>query len=380
MSIALYNFVRAARKTRRTFSSVFKIMLGFIIFTILLIDHALASYFEYIGWWAPEWFVAYRFVWELVIGFIGFYIFFDILIKRIKWNYLSKFLALLLAVMVGEAFLFYFLQNPALFNDINFFRLLGQFIDTHPPLFAVYGGGKVFALVGITIFCVYLCYIVLKNKFYSTRSKILLSIGSLAFIDVIFGIPIIVSVGEKLNLAYALWCVFYTFIILANLTRINFKAISGIHEILISYKDGRPLYITGSETLEASMVTGMLSAISCISKEILDSKKRLRSIDHQDKKILFSYGEYIITSVITDEESQLLFSKVDLLTHEFENRFSGILYRWNGELGPFASAWFIIDKIFPITEWEHKKSVAEFTDNLMRKIKIGENQANKESE
>ncbi|MFX1294462.1 MAG: hypothetical protein ACFFD2_06355 [Promethearchaeota archaeon] len=88
------------------------------------------------------------------------------------------------------------------------------------------------------------------------------------------------------------------------------------------------------------------------------------------KNILFSYGEFIIIiSVIIEEKTHILFSKVHQLTYEFEKHFYDILNHWNGNLDAFASSWFILDEIFPITKWEHKKSVDEFKKNLMSKIK-----------
>ncbi|MHA1428359.1 MAG: hypothetical protein ACTSQI_20435 [Candidatus Helarchaeota archaeon] len=367
MGIAIYSLAKAAIKTRKTFSLVYKILIGFIVITIAVIDHVLASYFVFIGWWAPQIFITYRFFWELFMGLIGFYIFFDIICRNINYKHLWKFGMVLFAVILGEAYFIYFFQNYSLFTNINFFDLLFYFYNTQPILFLILGGAKLFSVAGVVIFCFYICYVVLKNKFYSRRSKILLTIGSLAFIDVVFNIPLIESTGGELTLVYSLWSLAYIFIIFANLSRINFEAISGIHEILISYKDGRPLYTTGSEKLDPELVTGIISAITSISNEVFNSKKRVRSIDHQDKKILFSYGEFIITSVVTDDETQILFNKVDSLTRDFERHFHSVLYRWNGNLEPFASAWFIVDKIFPIIEWEHKKSVIEFTNNLRKK-------------
>ncbi|MHA1263682.1 MAG: hypothetical protein ACTSRS_00450 [Candidatus Helarchaeota archaeon] len=145
MSFAIINFIRAALKTRKSFSAVSKVMIGFSLITIAMIDHAFASYFVYREWWTPQLFVTYRFFWELLMGIVEFYIVFEIIFRK----------------------------------------------------------------------------------------------------------P----------------------------------------------------------------------------------------------------------------------SKVDQLTREFERYFYGILHKWNGEISPFASTWFIIDDIFPITEWEHKKSVSEFVEGLMKKIK-----------
>ncbi len=372
MGIAVFTFLKSAIKARKKISAVSKIMTGFALITVAVMDHVIVSYLQYRGIITTELFALYRFIWELIMGFIGFYFFIEVFYKNKKWSIIGKFLIILLTIMLAEAFLIYFTQDPAVFTDINFFTLLFDFYNTDPQLFLVLGGEKLFQLAGILIFCFGICYIVIKNKFYTFRSKILLTIATLAFIDVVLDIPFIESFGGELVLVYSLWCVAYIFIIFANLTRINFEVLSGVHEILISYKDGRPLYSTGGGKLDAELVTGIISAITSISCEVFHSNQRVRSIDHQDKKILFSYGEFITTSVVIEEESQILFDKADQLTNQFERYFYGILRHWDGNIGSFASAWFIVDEIFPIIEWEHKKSIDEFTENLRKKTRASQ--------
>ncbi len=369
MTFSVYFFAKAALKTRKSLPLIYKFMIGFLVINAFTIDYAFAYFFLYLNYFTPEIFVTYRFFFEILMGVVGFYIFFDSRFRKIKYNYLSKFLIILFAVVIGEAYLIYFSQTPFLFNDIDFFKLLFDFYNNHPMLFIIFGLQKLYSFIGIVIFSLNICFIVLKNKIYSLKAKILLTIGILTFIDILFTIPVWEAFTGEINLVYILWIFCYFFIIFARLTKINFKAISGIHEILITYNDGRLLYNTGNEQLDPFLITGALSAIICFLKETLHSKKKVRSIDHQDKKILFSYGEFIITSVITDEDTHIVYNKVEQLTHDFEKQFYGVLKHWNGELTTFSSAWFIIDNIFPVSGWMHKKSVEEFKDSILNKIK-----------
>ncbi|MFX1452839.1 MAG: hypothetical protein ACFFCM_18525 [Promethearchaeota archaeon] len=373
MGCSVYFFAKAAIKTRKSLPLIYKFMMGFLVITSFTIDYAFAYFFLYINYFTPEMFVTYRFYFEIIMGAVGFFIFFDSRFRKIKYNYSSKFLVILFAVVIGEAYLIYFSQKPFLFNDIDYFKLLFGFYNSNFILFAILGLQKLYALIGIVIFSLNICFIVLKNKIYSLKAKISLSIGVLLFIDIIFTIPVWEAFTGEIDFVYILWSSCFFFIIFARLTKINFEAISGIHEILITYNDGRLLYNTGNEQLDPFLITGALSAIICFLKETLHSKKKVRSIDHQDKKILFSYGEFIITSVITDEDTYIVYDKVEQLTHDFEKQFYGVLKHWNGELTTFSSAWFIIDNIFPVSGWMHKKSVEEFKDNILDKIKQMEN-------
>ncbi|MHA1378285.1 MAG: hypothetical protein ACTSRG_07875 [Candidatus Helarchaeota archaeon] len=368
IAVASYCFTKTAIKTRKSLPMICEFMIGFSIISLSTLGYAFAYFFLYLNQVAPAMFVTYRFLFELAIGIVGFYIFFDSRFRNIKYNYIMKFFTILIAVIIGEAYLFYFSQNPMLFNDPDFFRLLFTFYTYQPILFFIIGSQKLFSLIGLMLFFFNACFIVLKNKIYSLKTKIFLLFGNLFFLDIIFTIPIFENIVGEIDLVYAFWSGCFAFIIFARLTKINFEAISGIHEILIIYKGGRLLYATGNEQLDPFLVTGALSAIITFLKETFHSEKKARSIDHEDKKVIFSYGEFIITSVISDEDTHIIYNKAEQLTYEFEKHFYGVLKHWNGELSAFSSGWFIIDKIFPLTNWIHKKSVEEFKSNILNKV------------
>ncbi|MHA1785802.1 MAG: hypothetical protein ACTSVE_11465, partial [Candidatus Helarchaeota archaeon] len=283
MVIALVQFARAGLKIRKTLPILFKILLAFFIITIATLDHAAAYYFYFIGWFTSQTFQIYQFIFEIIMGAVGFYFFFDINIKRRDQNYMFKFISLLIPMLLSEAYFIFIFQNPHIFDG---YQLFPDFY--HFNLFLL--GEKLFFFSGITIFCIFVTYVILKNKIYSLSSKILLSFGVLAFIDILFTFRIIEDLIGELNLIYIFWSLSFAFIIVARLTKINYASISGVHEIFIAYKDGRPLFNVGDVKVEPALLAGIVSAITDVLEEALGTKKKVKSIDHQDKKILFSYG------------------------------------------------------------------------------------------
>ncbi|MHC1592416.1 MAG: hypothetical protein ACXQS8_10035 [Candidatus Helarchaeales archaeon] len=364
MSIAIFQFIQAAKKARRVFSIISKIMIAFTLLTIVTMDHVFAYFLNYVHVIPLPNFITYRFSYELAIGIIGFYFLFELKVKDTNACHVLKFSAILIPLMLAEAYFIYFFQNPLMFNEYRFVFLILEILYINPVLFFVLCIEKIYSLVGIISFCVYVCYIIISNKFYSRTTKILLSMAVLSFINIPFTIPIIESYVGEIYFVYLLWFLTFSFVILARLTKINFEAISGINEVLILYKDGRPIFSTGTEKLDPELVGGAISAITSFLEEVLHSKEKVRSIDHQDKKLLFAFGKYTITTVISDKESQIIQSKVSLLSREFEKQYQGILEHWNGNIGYFSNAWMIIDKIFPISEWQHEIAVNKFLENI----------------
>ncbi|MHA1428779.1 MAG: hypothetical protein ACTSQI_22600 [Candidatus Helarchaeota archaeon] len=92
---------------------------------------------------------------------------------------------------------------------------------------------KIYSFLGVSIFCLYVCYVVIKNKLFSKTSKILLCCGVLSFIDIPFTILVIEALIGEIIAVYLFWLGTFIFIIVAKLTKINLEAISGVYEVMI---------------------------------------------------------------------------------------------------------------------------------------------------
>jgi CTP:phosphocholine cytidylyltransferase-like protein len=73
-----------------------------------------------------------------------------------------------------------------------------------------------------------------------------------------------------------------------------------------------------------------------ILKEMTDSKEKLKVIDHEDKKLLFEYGENFFTTLVTRKALKILRTKLADLTAEIEGVFWETIASWNGNLDVFA--------------------------------------------
>jgi len=185
-AIAFISFIRTALKTRKKFSEIYKFMIGFIIFTLLVWDETFRFYLFDAGIITVNIFITYRFISDLILGFVTLYLFIDIILKELKRKYICKFFVFTIGVMLLEGYLIIFIQNPSIFISTNFFEQLFYFYDINLLIFIIYGVGKLYILVGFILFCGYFIYIVLKNHFYSIKTKILATIGVLAFMDITF--------------------------------------------------------------------------------------------------------------------------------------------------------------------------------------------------
>ncbi|MBD3227292.1 MAG: hypothetical protein GF329_03815 [Candidatus Lokiarchaeota archaeon] len=86
------------------------------------------------------------------------------------------------------------------------------------------------------------------------------------------------------------------------------------------------------EKIDANLFSGGISGISTILQEMVDSKEKLRVIDHEDKKLLFEYSESFFSVLLAREDLKILRSKLKTLTNEIERIYFEIIGDWNGNL------------------------------------------------
>ena len=90
-------------------------------------------------------------------------------------------------------------------------------------------------------------------------------------------------------------------------------------------------------TLEnPDLFSGGISGVTMILKEMTDSQEKLKIIDHEDKKLLFEYGENFFTTLVTRKALKILRTKLADLTAEIEGVFWETIASWNGNLEVFT--------------------------------------------
>ncbi|MHA1338950.1 MAG: hypothetical protein ACTSRZ_08530 [Promethearchaeota archaeon] len=104
--------------------------------------------------------------------------------------------------------------------------------------------------------------------------------------------------------------------------------------------------ITPTSHISEDLISGGLSGIVSLISEITESSKRLRVLDHEDKKILFHYGKYAIFTLITTKYLNILISKLKDFAIEFEETYDAALRDFKGAVSVFDDADYLVGKHF----------------------------------
>ncbi|MFX1486093.1 MAG: hypothetical protein ACFFBS_03130 [Promethearchaeota archaeon] len=97
---------------------------------------------------------------------------------------------------------------------------------------------------------------------------------------------------------------------------------------------------------EPTLVAGMLSAISSFVKETTRSRDLLRTIDHGDITLLIEYGNHVFAALLADRETSDLRLKLRNLVAGFEEKYSSMLYSWDGDVSPFQKETEWVKQLF----------------------------------
>ncbi|MHA1368575.1 MAG: hypothetical protein ACTSRA_02505 [Promethearchaeota archaeon] len=97
--------------------------------------------------------------------------------------------------------------------------------------------------------------------------------------------------------------------------------------------------------LFSSGVVGIIGLI----KEMIQSEKRLRILDHEDKKIMLEYGNHIAVALLTVMDLKTCAEKLVKYVEEIEGNFKDELENWDGEITKFKK------KIRLATHWYFKQ-------------------------
>lgn len=106
---------------------------------------------------------------------------------------------------------------------------------------------------------------------------------------------------------------------------------------------------SNSTGVSQDLVSGGLSGIVSLISEITESKKHLRVVDHEDKKLIFHYGKYAIFCLISTQYLNILVSKLKEFAMDFESTFSAALKNFKGGVSVFDDTGYIVTKHFKQT-------------------------------
>lgn len=111
-------------------------------------------------------------------------------------------------------------------------------------------------------------------------------------------------------------------------------------------------------TFDLDLFSGGISGVTTILQEMIESDQKLKVIDHEDKKLLFEYGDRFVVTLIARKDLRIIRSKLKILSEEIQNVFWEILEDWNGDLDVFKPINTLIKNLF-----EESDRVQKLEDN-----------------
>ncbi len=100
--------------------------------------------------------------------------------------------------------------------------------------------------------------------------------------------------------------------------------------------------------IDVDLITSALSAVGSLIKESVHSEKKLKSIDHEDVKILVEYGTYVNSAIIADKETMDVRDRLGQFLSVFEKNYHEYVSHWTGDLRPFFEAYQLIERYFGV--------------------------------
>ena len=144
-----------------------------------------------------------------------------------------------------------------------------------------------------------------------------------------------------------------------------------LRNLFILTKDGLSLYeySFGIEIQDPALISGMIAALTNFVREATGSKKSLRTVDQEDKKVILFHGNYTTTALLGEKDLPIIHKRIRKFSEAFEDRFGIHLKSWKGETTLFKEAEIIVTKYFPIDVEEQvirgvRAKLAEFRERL----------------
>ncbi|MHA1377091.1 MAG: hypothetical protein ACTSRG_01800 [Candidatus Helarchaeota archaeon] len=121
--------------------------------------------------------------------------------------------------------------------------------------------------------------------------------------------------------------------------------------LFIMTKDGRSLYNYefGIEAKDPTLISGMLTALTSFVQETVGSKKGLKTIDQEDKKVILAHGGDCTVAIFAEKDLPIIHRKTSEFLKSFETYYAGKIAKWDGASTTFKSAGELVEKYFPVS-------------------------------
>lgn len=103
---------------------------------------------------------------------------------------------------------------------------------------------------------------------------------------------------------------------------------------------------TEQDTFDVDLLAGGMTGVTTILKEMVDSEKKLKAVDHEDKKIMFEFGKGFFIVLIANKELRILREKLIKLKRQIDDVYWETMEIWAGDLDIFKPIKTMIKNIF----------------------------------
>lgn len=104
--------------------------------------------------------------------------------------------------------------------------------------------------------------------------------------------------------------------------------------------------------ISADLFSSGVSGIINIIKEMVQSEKKLKVLDHEDKKIILEYGKYITVALVTVRDLKILHERLPQYISRIEGQFGAKFEHWDGEITQFLAELKTISNDMLVTKFD----------------------------
>ncbi|NVM52056.1 MAG: hypothetical protein HWN66_00040 [Candidatus Helarchaeota archaeon] len=124
-----------------------------------------------------------------------------------------------------------------------------------------------------------------------------------------------------------------------------------LRNLFILTKDGLSIYgySFGIEIQDPALISAALMAIASFVTDAMKSKRKLRIIDLEDKKVILSYSTNVITALISAKVFPIIQNRTENFTKAFEDRYGAKVAVWRGDQTTFKGTDKLIQEYFPVS-------------------------------
>jgi hypothetical protein len=144
-----------------------------------------------------------------------------------------------------------------------------------------------------------------------------------------------------------------------------------LKNLFVLTKDGVSLYeySFGIEIQDPALISAMIAALTNFVREATGSKKALRTVDQEDKKVILYHGDYVTVALLAEKDLPIIHKRIKRFTESFEEQYGIHLKGWRGETSIFKGTELLLNKEFPLDVEEQvirgvKQKLLDFRQQL----------------